>query len=530
MIRISDLRVPAGSDMEHVRHKAAHLLRINEDDLLELNVLKRSRDARKKNNIVDVYSLSVSVCDEERTVKLVNRSNVSILREAVYSFPKRGKTGSGSRPVVTGFGPAGIFASLLLAHEGYRPVIYERGKRASERAEDVERFFRTGVLDKDSNVQFGEGGAGTFSDGKLSTGIKDREGRKRFILETLVRHGADESILTDQHPHIGTDRLREIIPSVRAEIEELGGEVHFGCVLEDVIISEGRITGIVVTGRGGGVIPCDALFLCPGHSARDTYRMLFEKGIAMEAKGFAIGIRAEHRRALIDGALHQEKASYKLTYHCDDGRGVYSFCMCPGGYVVNASSERGQLTVNGMSYSARDGENSNSAIVCTISPDDYRGYGKDPLAGVRFQRALEKKAFEECDGAIPCQRFGDFKKGTLTESFTEVMPSCRGRYGMGNLREVLPGFVSDDIIEAMSDFGRKIKGYDSDDTVFAGVEARTSSPVRLLRDENMQSEGVQGLYPAGEGSGYAGGIMSAAIDGMKAAETYIRKYNRPVFI
>ena len=521
MIKISNLRVPEGADIGHLRHKAAHLLRIGEDEMREFEVLKKSKDARKKNNIVDVYTIAVGTDNDERIVKRVNLSNVRIYEDEAYRFPKHGKIRSSERPVVIGFGPAGIFTALVLAHEGYRPVVYERGKSDDKRAEDANRFFETGVLDPDSNVQFGEGGAGTFSDGKLSSGIKDKEGRKRFILETFVKHGADENILIDQHPHIGTDKLQEIIPSIREEIISLGGEVHFGCLLDDLIVSDGRISGIVVSGRGGGIISCRSVFLCLGHSARDTFKMLYEKGVSMEPKAFAVGVRAEHKREMIDSALHQDKASYKLTYHCSDDRGVYSFCMCPGGYVVNASSERGQLTVNGMSYSARDGENSNSAIVCTISPEDYKGYGTDPLAGVRFQRALEKKAFEECDGAIPYQRFGDFKSGTASKDFGSVKPSCKGSYGMGNVRELLPDYVSDDIIEAMSGFGKKINGYDDPDILFAGIEVRTSSPVRILREDDMQSVNIRGMYPAGEGAGYAGGIMSAAIDGMKAAEAYI---------
>ncbi len=522
MIRISGIKVPEGSDTEHVKKKAAHRLRLRPEEVLELTVLKKSRDARKKNNILDVYTLAVRTANEKRVLKGLRDRDISLLEEEVYRFPDHGRASGKARPVVAGFGPAGIFASLILAHEGFRPLIYERGKPAAERALDVERFFETGVLDPDSNVQFGEGGAGTFSDGKLSTGIKDREGRKRFVLETFVRHGADSSILTDSHPHIGTDRLIDIIPSIRREIEELGGEVYFNRALTGIEISDGRLTGIRLSGDEDKISGCDTLFLCLGHSARDTFFMLHDKGLKMEAKPFAVGVRAEHRRELIDAALHQERASYKLTFHCRDGRGVYSFCMCPGGYVVNASSEEGHLTVNGMSYAARDGVNSNAAIVCTISPEDFSGFGDDALSGIRFQRDLERKAFEACQGLVPYQRFADFKENRVSHDLGSVRPCCKGRIGKGNIRDILPSFISDDIIEAMPEFGRRIRGYDGEDVLFAGIEARTSSPVRILRNEMMQSANVSGIYPVGEGAGYAGGIMSAAIDGMKAAEKFLK--------
>ncbi|MCR5773580.1 MAG: FAD-dependent oxidoreductase [Lachnospiraceae bacterium] len=529
MIRISDIRVPAGSDEEHVRNKTAHLLRVSPEMLSEFKILKRSKDARHKENILDVYTVSVSLENEARVVKRCGRGNVCIIKDEGYRFPSHGDRIPLQRPVIAGFGPAGIFAGLLLSHEGYRPLILERGRRMEERIADVERFIDSGILDPDSNVQFGEGGAGTFSDGKLSSGIKDREGRKDFILQTFVRHGADPDILISAHPHIGTDRLMKIIPSIRKEIESLGGEVRFDTAVEGVEISDGRIKAVKLSAPGSSQLECEDLFLCIGHSARDTFEMLCGKGLAMEAKPFAVGVRAEHDRQMIDGALHVEKADYKLTYHCDDGRGVYSFCMCPGGYVINASSEKGGLTVNGMSYSQRDGRNSNAAIVCTVSPEDYESYGDDPLSGIRFQRDLERKAFKACDadpGAVPYQRYEDFRLDRMTAAPGSVVPACRGRYGMGNLRRILPAYICDDIIEAMSAFGRKIRGYDGDDTLFAGIEARTSSPVRLIRGDDMQSANIKGIYPVGEGAGYAGGIMSAAIDGMKAAEKYIGIYRR----
>lgn len=524
MIRISAISVPEGSDIEHLKSKASHMLGLHPSELKDFRIIKRSKDARKRNNILDVYTVIVGAKDEDALLKKYGNRNISSYQEERYVFPTAGKGEKKFRPVISGFGPAGIFAALILSHEGYRPLVIEKGKSIGERTEDVEAFFEKGVLDPSSNVQFGEGGAGAFSDGKLSTGVKDREGRKRFILDTFVRHGADSSILTDSHPHIGTDRLREIIPSIRREIESLGGEIRFRHALSDIEISDGSLSGIIIKGEGGTSVrqDCDCLFLCIGHSARETFSMLYDQGISMETKAFAVGVRAEHKRALIDKGLKQEKASYKLTYHCADGRGVYSFCMCPGGYVINASSEEGHLTVNGMSFSARDGENSNAAIVCTISPEDYIAFGNDALAGVRFQRDLEERAYRECGGAIPYQRYDDFSKNRSGSSYGNVRPGTKGRFAMGNIRNILPSYITDDIIEAMPAFGRRIPGFDSGDTLFAGIEARTSSPVRILRGEDMQSVNVRGIYPAGEGAGYAGGIMSAAIDGIKAAESYIK--------
>ena len=524
MLKINEIKVEKDSDLSHVLKKAGRILGVRPEEIRDFKVLKKSVDARKKDNILEVYSVLVSVEHEDRVLSKCKDKRVSKAEETGYRYPEHGEEEAEHRPVVIGFGPAGIFTALVLAHEGYRPLVFDRGKSMEERAEDVERFFETGVLDPDSNVQFGEGGAGTFSDGKLSTGIKDREGRKQFVLETFIRHGADPEIAVSHHPHIGTDRLRKVIPGIRKEIEALGGSVSFGKKLEGFIIRDGRIRGIQVSGE---TVQCEDVFLCTGHSARDTYEMLFESGIELEAKPVAVGVRAQHKREMIDKALGQEGASYKLTYNCRDGRGVYSFCMCPGGYVINASSEEGHLTVNGMSYSGRDGENSNSAIVCTVGVEDYRGFGEDALCGMRYLRELERKAYlssKEGEGFIPCQRYGDFKEDLLSEGFGKIRPQCKGRYGFGNIRRILPEKICNDIIEAMPSFGQKIEGFDDEDTVFSGIEARTSSPVRVIRGEDMQSPGIMGLYPVGEGAGYAGGIMSAAIDGMKAAEKYIKRY------
>lgn len=524
MIRINEIRVEKDAGMAQVKKKAARILGLKPSEITDIRVLKRSVDARKKDSILEVYSVMAEVSREEMVLKNCKDRRVSRAIKEEYSFPSHGQSEAYNRPVVAGFGPAGIFAALLLSHEGYRPLVLDRGRSMEERTGDVNRFFESGVLDPDSNVQFGEGGAGTFSDGKLSTGIKDREGRKSFILDAFIRNGADPDIAVSMHPHIGTDRLRVIIPGLRREIEELGGEVVFGKKLEKLIIENGVIKGIIA---GGEEIRCDDVFLCTGHSARDTFEMLSECKVALEAKPFAAGVRVSHKRRMIDEALGQESASYKLTYHCRDGRGVYSFCMCPGGYVIDASSEEGCLTVNGMSFSGRNGKNSNSAIVCTVGISDYSGFGEDALRGMRFQRELERRAYKACvegPGLIPCQRYGDFRLDRTSTSFGEAEPECMGRYGMGNIRRILPEEICNDIIEAMPAFGKRIPGFDSDDALFSGLEARTSSPVRITRGEDMMSINVRGLYPAGEGAGYAGGIMSAAIDGMKAAEKYIKRY------
>ena len=523
MIRISQLRVKPGSDMEHIKEKAAGILGVGKGALLDLQILKRSMDARNKGNITEVLTVILSLEDEDKVLSKCKSASVSRYEKISYTYPSHGTSPRDSRPVIAGYGPAGIFLAHALAHEGYRPLVYERGKRMEERVSDTERFFLSGVLDTGSNVQFGEGGAGTFSDGKLHTGIKDHEGRIEHILKTFTEHGAPADILTDNAPHIGTDLLRHIIPSIRKETEAMGGEICFGRCVTDIFTDEdGRICGVELDHAER--VECTDLFLCIGHSARDTFGMLHERQIPMEAKAFAVGVRAEHDREMIDKALHGDKASYKLTCHCRDGRGVYTFCMCPGGYVVNASSEEGGLAVNGMSYSGRSGDHSNAAIVCTVGPEDFASYGDDVLSGMRMQQDLERRAFSECQGRIPYQRLGDLEADRVSDAKL-MEPMCKGAWGAGNIRNILPGYMVDDIIEGMHHFAGKIPGYDGENVLLSAVESRTSSPVRILREkESMESVGIPGLYPVGEGAGYAGGIISAAVDGLKAAEKYIGRY------
>ena len=524
MIKIDQLKVKKDSGKEKLFEKSAKKLRIRPEKIEDIRIIKKSVDARNRGNILDVYSVEVkmflSLKREEELVKGLCDRNVSLYEKKRYDPVFKDRILPQKRPVIAGFGPAGIFLSYLLSKNGFSPVVIERGKSVEGRKKDIEEFFRTGRLDPDSNVQFGEGGAGTFSDGKLNTLIKDVEGRGAFVLKTFADHGANEDILTDSKPHIGTDILSEIIPSIREEIIQNGGEVRFDSTLTGFEIKNGRVAAVII--NGSERLETDDLFLCIGHSARDTFRMLFENSVDLEPKPFAVGVRVEHERSHIDEALHREKANYRLTHKCDDGRGVYTFCMCPGGQVVNASSEEGHLCVNGMSFSKRDGRNSNSAVVVTVTPDDFGGEIDDPLRGVSFQRELERKAFALCNGKIPYERYGDFLEGKTAVSEGRIRPSCKAPYAFVDLRNILPDFVSADIIEGIKDFGKRIKGFDDPDTLLAGIESRTSSPVRIKRNENFESN-IKGLYPVGEGAGYAGGIMSAAIDGLRCGEIYMKK-------
>lgn len=525
MIKISQLKVEKDSGKEKLFEKAAKKLHIKRDRIKDINVLKRSVDARNKGNILDVYCLEVTTVlskkEEESLVERARDRDVSLYERKVYDPVFDAAQRPKKRPVIAGFGPAGIFLSYILSMNGLDPIVIERGRKVEERRLDVEEFFRTGRLDPDSNVQFGEGGAGTFSDGKLNTLIKDEEGRGRFVLETFVRFGADDEILTDSKPHIGTDRLMMIIPAMREEIIKNGAGVRFDTALTGIETDAGKISAVLVNGNER--IETDALFLCIGHSARDTFRMLFENRVYLEAKPFAVGVRVEHERRDIDEALHREKASYKLTHKCADGRGVYTFCMCPGGQVINASSEDGGLCVNGMSFSGRDGRNSNSAVVVTVSPDDFGGDTDDPLRGVDFQRDLERKAYALGEGKIPYERFEDFKEGRDKTHIGRIKPSCPSPYVCADIRSILPEYVATDITEGIDAFAKKLHGFDDPDTLLAGIETRTSSPVRITRDTNFESN-IKGLYPVGEGAGYAGGIMSAAIDALKCAESYIMHF------
>ncbi len=451
------------------------------------------------------------------------------------------------RPVIIGSGPAGLFCALMLARSGFRPIVLERGEPVEERQRSVDRFWKTGVLNPSSNIQFGEGGAGTFSDGKLNTTIKDPDGKVRFVLQEFVKAGADPEILYEAKPHIGTDALTNIVRHIRGEITSLGGEVRFGACLTGlsaVPASAGADTGrgkyILSVNHGAWTLQTSSLVLAIGHSARDTIRMLCESGLKMEAKAFAVGLRVEHPQEMINQAMYGKKdpgragaAPYKLTHKCANGRGVYSFCMCPGGYVVNASSEPGMTAVNGMSFQKRDGRNANAAIVVTVSPEDCRNWvrgfdgsekGKSGvLAGLAFQRELEQRAYACGKGKIPVQRFDDFCSGEKSRTPGRIRPEILGQWTMANLQGILPEDCIGSIIEGMHAFSRSIPGFDAPDVLLSGVESRTSSPVRILRNEDGECAEFPGIYPCGEGAGYAGGITSAAVDGIKTAEAVAKK-------
>ncbi len=545
MIKVNQVKLPVTASVKMLRLQCAKLLGVKPAEIATLEVLRRSIDARKRPEIFFSYTLLVELEGglraEEKLVKRLRNRDAQMGEQVEYRAPELGeKIGDvprrdyfreeAHRPVVVGFGPAGMFAALILARAGMHPIVYERGASVEERVEDVERLWETGVLNPDSNPQFGEGGAGTFSDGKLNTLTKDPDGRSRFILNLFVGYGADASILIDAKPHVGTDCLVDVVRGIRYEIEALGGEIHFHT----------KFTYDPVRDKDRKII------LAIGHSARDSYEELYAAGLHMEAKDFAMGFRVQHPQTMIDedlyGAVDAETrralgpGAYKLTHtSAKNGRGVYSFCMCPGGYVVNSSSEPGRLCVNGMSYHARDGKNANAAIIVSIRKTDYDG-AAHPLGGIALQRELEERAYQLLDGRVPVQTYGDFKadRETTEETVGCIRPEIKGQYGYSRLNGLFR-FPADSpyaalnefnetFIEGMESFEHKLHGFAQDDTLLCGIEARTSSPVRIPRGEDFCSN-IPGLYPCGEGAGYAGGIMSAAMDGMKAAEALVKSYN-----
>lgn len=531
MIRITQMKLPVDHGSDALMKKITHILRVSRDEIERVQIVRQSLDARKKPELYLVYSVDVSLkgIREEKIWKKVNNKNVTLTDEKGYDFAPEGKVNPAFRPVVVGSGPAGLFCAWLLARHGFAPQILERGDKVEERIRKVNAFWESGILDEESNVQFGEGGAGTFSDGKLNTTVKDPRGRNRKVLELFVQAGAPEEILWQQKPHLGTDQLISIVRNLRRSIEEMGGRFFFGTKMTDIVCGKGRITAIEVNNKEW--LPADALVLAIGHSARDTFQMLYDRGVPMSAKSFAAGIRIEHPQTMINLSQYGREqaprlgaAPYKLTHQTKDGRGVYSFCMCPGGYVVNASSEKGLLAVNGMSYHGRDSRNANSALIVTVTTEDFMKYGDssvpEALRGIAFQRALEEKAFAAGQGAIPVQLFADFCRFQASAGLGEVKPCMKGAYHLTDVRSLLPPFMGNALEEGIRAFGSKIAGFDRDDCLISAVESRSSSPVRIWRDDTFQSA-VKGLYPCGEGAGYAGGITSAAMDGLKTAEAVI---------
>ena len=527
MIRITELSLPLDSDAVSLRQALLKRLRIDAADLLNFTVFKRSYDARKKNAaILFVYIVDVEVRNEaEVLARLASDHHVRPAPDSRYHPVAHAPAGLSERPVVVGFGPCGLFAALLLAQMGFKPIVLERGRDVRHRTADTWNLWRKKVLTPESNVQFGEGGAGLFSDGKLYSQIKDPKFYGRKVMEEFVRAGAPAEIMYVSKPHIGTFRLTGVVAKMREEIISLGGEVRFESKLTDLLIEDGRVQGVVLA--DGTTLFSRYVVLALGHSSRDTFRMLHRRGVFIEPKAFSIGLRVEHPQSMIDRARlgkyagHRElgAADYKLVHHASNGRTVYSFCMCPGGTVVAATSEPQRVVTNGMSQYSRNERNANAGIVVGINPEqDFPG---SPLAGVELQEQLESRAFElgGSDYCAPGQLVGDFIRGVPSRELGQVEPSYQPGVKLGDLSESLPGYAIAAIREALPAFGRQIRGFDRDDAVLTGIETRTSSPVRITRDSSsMQSLNVRGLFPAGEGAGYAGGILSAGVDGIRVAE------------
>ena len=509
--------------------KIIKLLKIQPKDLNSFSIIRRSLDARKKPILFYSYIVDVDINNEQQALQKCKLKNVSAAENKEYCFPKlqtKDNFKDFHRPVIIGLGPAGLFCGYYLAKQGLNPIIIERGKPVEERLKDVEEFWNTGVLNTESNVQFGEGGAGTFSDGKLNTLVKDKYGRNKEVLKVFVENGAPEKIIYDQKPHIGTDILMNVVRNMRQKMLAWGADIHYETKMTEILQKNGNIVGVKT--NNGDFFHSDAVVLAIGHSARDTFKMCHEQNIPMEAKPFAVGFRVEHPQELINTQQYGETypsclptAAYKVTAKSDNGRGVYSFCMCPGGYVVNASSEEGHLAINGMSYSKRDGKNANSAIIISVNPEDFSGQG--PLSGVEFQRQIEKKAYETGKGKIPIQYYKDFKgksehSGFIPEDFS---PEQKGAYQFARVNQILPEELNHSFIQGMEHFHKLLPGFGDDYALVSGIESRTSSPLRILRDDSGQSTGLKGLYPCGEGAGYAGGITSAAMDGIYIAERIV---------
>ena len=527
MIRIRDIVLTPEQDESQLLYLAASALDIPANRIASMQIRKKSIDARKKPEIRILYTLDVALHSGERQV-LRRCRRAEAVNERYYKPPKAAAVPE-TRPVVVGFGPAGMFSALVLAEAGLRPIVLERGDDAVTRREKVETFWNAGRLDPESNVQFGEGGAGTFSDGKLNTGIRDE--RIAWVLRQMVKFGAPEEILYDAKPHVGTDYLVTVVQNLRRRIEKKGGQVLLRHQLTGILCKNGALRAIDVKTPGGDRrMDCGALLLAPGHSARDTFSMLLDMGVALEPKPFAMGVRIEHSQAAVDAAQYGRDranlpaAAYKLACHLPGGAGVYTFCMCPGGYVVAAASEEGGVVTNGMSLHARDGENANSAVLVSLPVSDFPD--RSALGGIRWQREIEQACFTAGGGdyRAPAQTVGDFLAGKPTERFGRIVPSYRPGVTPCDLREVLPARITDALAEALPLLGGQMPGFDDPDAVLTAPETRSSSPVRIVRGDDRQSS-LRGLYPCGEGAGYAGGIISAAVDGIRSAEALIEKLN-----
>lgn len=534
MIRINQLKLNISHSKEDLEKSIIKILKLSPKELLEYNIVKQSIDARKKNEIKYIYSVDAVIANEDKKLQNLKNSNVTIAKDNTYQFVADGEEKMKSRPVIIGAGPAGLFCAYMLAKEGFMPLLIERGEEVYKRVDTVNHFWTTNELNTESNVQFGEGGAGTFSDGKLNTLVKDQAGRNRKILETFVEHGAPSDILYRHKPHIGTDQLRDVVKNMREDIIKSGGEVLFNTKVTDFFIEDEGISGVEIETRETGTsrilkkaINSNIIVVAIGHSARDTFEMIHKRGLALSKKSFAIGVRIEHPQKLIsqnqygDHYTKLPPAEYKLAHQAKNGRSIYSFCMCPGGFVVNASSETGRIATNGMSNYARDEANANSAMIVSVTPEDFEN--DSPLAGVRFQQKWESMAYQAGKGFIPVQLFGDLVQDRISSTLGNITPNMKGNYTLSNLTECLPRFITDTLIEGINAFDQKIQGFANEEAVLSGVETRTSSPIRILRNELLESN-IRGIYPCGEGAGYAGGITSAAMDGIKVAEAIAHRY------
>lgn len=529
MIRVSEIRLNINEDIDKLPYKVSKILNIRPNEIIDLNIFKESIDARRKGKIDFVYTLDIKVEDEEKILKSGKSKNITKTPDMEYIYPNYGNVLLDKRPVIIGTGPSGLFAALILAQMGYKPVILERGEDVDKRSKTVELFWKTGKLNEDSNVQFGEGGAGTFSDGKLTTRIKDLRCRK--VLKELVESGAPKDIMYSYKPHVGTDILKRVVKNIRQRIIELGGEVRFESKVTNLIIKNGKVTAVEVNYEE--IIDTDIVVLAIGHSARDTFEILYERGVEIIQKPFAIGVRIEHPQNLINKSQYKQfanhrrlgAADYRLTYHASNGRSVYTFCMCPGGSVVAAASEVGRVVTNGMSEYARDKDNANSALLVSVMEKDF-GWAH-PLAGMYFQRKWEEIAYNIGGGdyIAPAQLVGDFLKNRISNSIGNIRPSYKPGVKLTKIDDCLPYYVVQAMREGIVNMDRKLKGFALDEAVITGIETRSSSPIRIVRDsKSLESINVKGLYPAGEGAGYAGGIVSAAVDGIKVAEKIIEKY------
>lgn len=527
-IRVNNIVIGLDEDIEFLKTKVSKKLSISQNNLRKFKILKESIDARKKNDIRFNYSVEVECDNESKIVSKLKDKDVRIEEDKYIDKFCFGTKKMQYRPIIIGMGPAGMFAGLLMAKNGYKPIIIERGQSVEERTKTVDTFWKNGILNVNSNVQFGEGGAGTFSDGKLTTRVKDK--RCDYVLEELVKSGAPEEIMYMGKPHVGTDILKTVVKNIRQEIIKLGGEILFNSRLEELIIRNKKLEGIIVNDNQ---IPCENLILAIGHSSRDTYEMLCKNNILMSPKAFAVGVRIEHSQRMLDenqygsfaGHPKLRASDYRLTYTSERlNRGIYTFCMCPGGEVVAAASEEGRLVTNGMSYYKRDKDNSNSAMLVTVNPEDFQG--NNPLKGMEFQRHYEALAYKLGGGnyIAPIQLVGDFLEDRVSTKLGNIQPTYEPGYAFRDLRECLPGYVAEGLKEGIINFDKKIKGFASNDAIMTGIETRTSAPVRIERNELLQSCSVEGLYPAGEGAGYAGGIISAAVDGIKVAESIMTQW------